>query len=131
MFENRYSPNSNSGWGVHVTPTARCKFNAMDEVAITSDTLNLGLPVGHKGYILMVDETPSAFDYMVRIPGTRENWPAPECDLLSWEKYLDNEIQVAIREHRINAALDAGDVEQFKELTRSTTNGMLGAEGRD
>jgi len=101
---------------------ARRKLNVMDAVAITSDTLNLGLPVGHKGYVLIVDQTSSAFDYMVRTPGTQENWPIPACDVMAWEDYLDNEIQVAIRGHQINAALDAGDVAQFRELTGSKTN---------
>lgn len=90
------------------------QYNIMDEVAIVSDTLNFGYPVGQKGYITHINpDAMNAYAYVVRVPSTKEAWLMPECDLMPWTMYLSKSVNNAVHTYYTNQALDNGNEDLF------------------
>lgn len=92
------------------------QYNVMDEVVIVTDTFNFGLPVGEKGYVAGIDRnSDTAYNYNVRIPSKKIACWVPGCDLMNWDRYVQESVNNAIHKHYVDEALANGDEDMFKQ----------------
>jgi hypothetical protein len=91
------------------------KYNPMQSVYITSDTLNYGIPVGEQGFIISIDYRVTGLPYFVRVPSKKEEWWIPECDLLASEEWMEQGIDKLIHSSVIDYALKTKNKEMFEK----------------
>lgn len=92
------------------------KYGIMAEVYISSDTLNIGAPVGEMDFINAID--PSVFHaqrYCVRVPNKRQTYWLPECDLTDKAKFLSQQADEVIRASLVEYSLEKRDSLTFYE----------------
>lgn len=95
------------------------KYKLMEQVYTIGDTLNFGFPVFEHGYVIAYNfDIKKAFSYYIRFPQKKENWWIPDCDLISSEEILNDEVEEIANRSIINYALDTKNKQIFDSQTK-------------